>query len=77
MPDLQSYNVIRSVRGLGRIWATGCVKFWLATLAIHSFSPHLQPKKQICSKNIQYWVTFVAQIFKKPKNKQQKNPEKC
>ena len=28
-----------------RIWETGCVKFWLATLAIHSFSvlPHLQP----------------------------------
>ena len=33
------------IRGLGRIWATGCVKCWLVTLAINSFSflPHLQP----------------------------------
>ena len=39
------------IRGLGRIWETGCVKCWLATLAIHSFSflPHLQPKKQFFS----------------------------
>ena len=53
----------------------GCVQknwmlqFCLATLAIHSFSflPHLQPKKQMCIPIIQYWVTFVAQMFKKPK----------
>ena len=35
---------------------TGCVKFWLATLAINSFSflPHLQPQKQFFRPFIKY-----------------------
>ena len=44
-------------RGLGRIWATGCVKCWLPTLVIHSFSFC----SLICSPIIKYWATFVAQ----------------
>ena len=50
-------------RGLGRIWATGCtlkktgcVKFWLATLA-----------NSIIFIFASYVATFVAQMFKKPK----------
>ena len=43
---------------------TGCVKCWLATLAILSFwfLPHLQPKKHLFSPFIIYWATFLAQL---------------
>ena len=63
---LNIYNTARlshdwqydTYRGLGRIWETGCVQFWLAMLAGNSFSvlPHLQ---------IKYWATFLAQLLKK------------
>ena len=57
----------------------GCVKFVIATLAIHSFTflPHMQPKNLFVSPINNYWATFVAQMLKKNTPKlQQKNAYK-
>ena len=72
---VMAMSCFTACRGLGRIWETGCVKkqtgcvqFWHATLAIHSFSflPHLQPKNQFFSPIIKCWATFLAQLLKTP-----------
>ena len=50
---------------------TGCVKCWLATLAIHSFSilPHLQPKiNKLLAHLLQIWLLFEPNSSKNLKN---------
>ena len=71
--ELDSIDILNVVRGLGRIWATGCVKektgcvnFVLATLTIHSFTflTNLQSKNNLLAQLINIGLN-VAQMLKK------------